>query len=354
MVDKKNIYAAFLVGGSGTRFWPKSRKKMPKQFLNITGDGTLFEKTLRRIKTKVNPGNIFIVTNKLYQKEIVKQIGPWKIPRANILLEPEAKNTGPAVCWVSAVIHKKNPEATILVLPSDHLILNQKRYEKIIDEAVALAQEDCLVTLGIVPTRPETGYGYLKTKEVLIKKKKFIKVDKFVEKPDLAKATQYLKRKNYYWNSGMFVWRSDVILKEFQTHLPALYAILDQGSSQKSVEKNWSRIKGISVDYGILEKSSKVMAVKAQGIDWSDLGSWESLTAFLGKDKNQNILKGDVVQIDCSDSFVWADKKLIAAIGLKDIIVVDTPDALLICKKEKSQDVREIINHLKKQKRPQI
>lgn len=354
MVSKKNIYAALLVGGSGTRFWPRSRKKMPKQFLNITGDGTLFEKTLQRIKDKVNPENIYIVTNNLYKQEIIKQIAKIKIPAQNILLEPEGKNTAPAVCWVSSVIHQKNPSATILALPSDHLILNQKKYEQVLTEAIELAQNDCLVTLGIVPTRPETGYGYLKTKEVSWGGKKQIKVDQFVEKPDLAKAKRYIQKKNFYWNSGMFVWRSEVILNEFKTYLPEMYSLFEKKSSQKAIERIWSQVKGISVDYGILEKSTKVMAVKAQGINWSDLGSWESLADFLDKDKEANILKGDVKQIDCTNTFVWGKDKFIATIGLEDIIVVDTEDALLICKKEKSQDVREIIEFLKKQKKPQL
>ncbi len=353
MVHKKHIYAVILVGGSGTRFWPQSRKKMPKQFLNITGDGTLFQKTLTRIIKKVNAANIYIVANVDYKKEILKQIASFKVPQENILLEPEAKNTAPAVCWVSARIHQKDPDAIIITLPSDHLILNQNKYERVLTRAIDLAQENCLVTLGIVPTRPETGYGYLRTRQVMMGRKKRIKVTRFVEKPDLAKAKRYCRQKHYYWNSGMFVWRSRIILQEFEQYLPDIYALLKAGPAQKGIARKWKRIQGISVDYGILERSSRVMAVEAKGIQWSDLGSWESLADFLKKDKNNNVLKGDVWEKDCSGTLIWGQDRFIATLGLKNLIIIDTPDALLVCPRHRSQEVKEVVNFLQKKARPQ-
>jgi len=354
MKKNNNIYVAILVGGSGTRFWPMSRKKMPKQFLNITGDGTLFQKTLRRIERQVSEKNIFIVSNIIYKKEVERQVSEFKIPKSNILLEPEAKNTAPAVCWVSARIHKINPKAMIVVLPSDHLILNQKKYLRTLDEAINLAEGPYLVTLGIVPTRIETGYGYLKTVKKTVEGKKILKVEKFIEKPTLPKARQYKGKKNYFWNSGMFIWRSSVILEEFKTHLPEMYALLKKGPSQREILKIWDKLTKISVDYGILEKAKNVVAVAAEEIDWSDLGSWEAVSEILPKDKEGNTFKGDILQIDTKDSFVWGHKKIIAAIGLKDIIVIDTPDALLVCRKDLSQRVKDVIGDLQKKGRHQI
>jgi mannose-1-phosphate guanylyltransferase len=353
-MKQKDVYAVLLVGGSGTRFWPQSRQKMPKQFLSMMGNDSLFQKTLQRIVPLVSPDHVYIVANRQYKKIIFDQMAAFKVPRSQVLFEPEAKNTAPAVGWVSAVIHKRDPEATLVVLPSDHLILKQKKYSQVLKKAIRLARQDCLVTLGIVPTRPETGYGYLRTKEVTVKGRKQIKVLDFVEKPDLARAKRYIKKKNYFWNSGMFVWRTDVILKEFQQYLPRIYRYLHDGPSQKQIGSRWKKIQGISVDYGILEHSRKVMAVKAQGIGWSDLGSWESMADLWKKDKNANILKGDVKQIDCSDSLIWGQDRFIATIGLKDVIIIDTPDALLVCNKDNSQDVKKITRFLKQQKKPQL
>jgi len=185
MKKHKNLYAVILAGGMGTRFWPVSRKSNPKQFLNITGKGTLLQETLARIKPKVSGSHIFIVTNNAYRKALERQIIRFKIPKANILLEPKGKNTAPAICWAAAKIHKINPEAVMAVLPSDHLILNQNKFQKILEEAVRLAEENYLVTLGIVPTRPETGYGYLKTVKIKMNGRSIIRVRQFTEKPSL-------------------------------------------------------------------------------------------------------------------------------------------------------------------------
>jgi len=360
MSKNKNLYAVILAGGSGTRFWPVSRKSNPKQFLNITGKGTLFQETLARIKPKINSANIFIVTNMAYRRAIERQIARFKIPKANILLEPEGKNTAPAICWAAARIHKINPDAVMAVLPSDHLIVKPGKFLKTLGEAVRLAKNDYLVTLGIVPTRPETGYGYLKTKKVNVKGRRIIKVERFTEKPSLTKAKQFVRQKRYFWNSGMFVWRSAVVLEAFKRHLPNIYKGLvgthlrPAPSGKDYIKRIWGKLPNISVDYGILEKARNVSAVPASGIGWSDLGSWESLTEVLAGDKDGNIFKGDVLSVNCKNTLVWGDKRIIAPVGLNNTVIIDTPDALLVCPKDQSQNVRSVVNALKSKKRREI
>jgi len=350
MKINKNLYAVILAGGSGTRFWPKSRQARPKQFLDIMGKGSLLQETIRRLKPKVASANIFIVTNKAYQKVVKEQGGIFKIPSANILLEPEGKNTAPAIAWAAALIHQRNPNAVMGIFPSDHLILNQKKFLSILDEAVVLANADNLVTFGIVPNRPETGYGYLKTAKKKVKGTTVNKVVKFTEKPSVAKAKEFVK-KGYFWNSGMFVWRSEIILQAFETHLPKIHNIFVGAGFKpahlKDINKIWPKLPSISIDYGILEKADNVVAVPAKGIDWSDLGSWESLAEVLMKDKNGNILKGNIIAHETRDSLVWGEKRLIATVGLEDVVIIDTPDALLVCRKDLSQDVKAVVDILK-------
>ena len=354
MPKNKNLYAVILAGGVGTRFWPLSRKANPKQFLDITGNGSLLQETLVRISPKVDGANILIVTNGAYRKTVERQVARFKVPKANILLEPSGKNTAPAICWAAAKIHKMNPLGVMAVLPSDHLILNRSKFLKILDAAVRLANKEYLVTLGIVPTRPETGYGYLKTKKKKVGKETIIVVDQFTEKPSLPKAKKFVKQKNYFWNSGMFIWKTSIILNEFQQRLPKVYNLVGQKVGVSHIKKVWNKLPNISIDYGILEKAKKVAAIPAAGIDWSDLGSWESLSEVLSSDAVGNIFKGDVIPVDCKNTLVWGNKKVIAPIGVDNLIIVDTPDALLICRKDKSQWVKEIVLFLQKNKRFEI
>jgi len=351
----QNVYAVILAGGTGTRFWPLSRTELPKQFLDVTGKGCLLVETISRITPTIKNKNIFIITNKKYQRRIHQLVKPFDIPGENILFEPEGKNTAPAVCWSAAAIQRINPNAIMAVLPSDHLILKKNNYLKILKRAFQLAQEDHLVTLGISPTRPETGFGYLKTSKSRIKAKLVIKVDQFTEKPDISRARQFIKKRNYYWNSGMFIWKTAVILKEFKKYLPEVYDLIGKNPGNQHIRKVWSRLPSISIDYGILEKASDVACVPTGDIGWSDLGSWESLFEVLARDKNHNILKGDVISLDCADTLIWGrGRRLIAAMGLEGMIIVDTPDALLICPKSRAQGIRDIVSILKNKNRPEL
>ena len=352
--SKNNLYAVILAGGSGTRFWPLSRKKKPKQFIDIQGQGSLLQETLARIQSKIPGKNVYIVTGAIYKKEILSQVKKYKVPAKNILLEPNGKNTAPAIGWAAALIHKQNPDAVLAVLPSDHLISNKRKYLSALNQAVQLAQKEYLVTMGIKPTRPETGYGYLKTSKKRIAGKTVVVVDQFKEKPTLPVAKKFVKQGNYYWNSGMFIWRADVILNEFKMHIPKLYRYLAKGSSQAYIKKVWNKFPSISIDYGILEKAKKVGAIPAADIGWSDLGSWESLFDVLAKKKKDVVKRGDAFDVESKASLVWSSKKFVATIGLDNLVVVDTDDALLICQKDRSQDVRQVVEYLKSNRRPEL
>ncbi|MDP2653466.1 MAG: mannose-1-phosphate guanylyltransferase [Candidatus Omnitrophota bacterium] len=348
-----NFYAVILAGGSGTRFWPMSRKLLPKQFLKITGRRSLFQETLARIHPLVKGPQILIVTNKDHAAEIREQAREFKLPSANILLEPEGKNTAPAICWAASRVHRRDPNAVMAVLPSDHLILHPRAFLRQLRKAADLARRGYLVTLGIVPTRPETGYGYLKITPARSAGKTVWRVEKFTEKPSLDVAKKFVRTGRYLWNSGMFIWKCSVILDEFEKSLPKIHAGIF-GKSDAQVRRAWKGLAGISIDYGILEKSGNVATVPAQDIGWSDLGSWESLAEVLTKDARNNVLRGDVVEVDCKNSLVFGGKRLVAAVGLENIIIVDTPDALLVCRKDRSQDVREVVSVLQKKKRKEF
>ncbi|MFT5387240.1 MAG: mannose-1-phosphate guanylyltransferase/mannose-6-phosphate isomerase [Candidatus Omnitrophota bacterium] len=354
MRNKSNNYAVILAGGSGTRFWPQSRQSYPKQFLNIVGEKTFLQQTVDRIKSLIPASNIVIVTNKNHAAEIVKQLRGYGVLKKNILLEPEAKNTAPAICWAANVIHQRNAKASLFVLPSDHLITNQKTFLIILKKAIDLACLEYSVTLGIVPTRPDTGYGYLQTVSLKNQGRDVFKVKKFTEKPSLAVAKRYLKQKNYFWNSGMFVWKSEVLLRKFKTYAPKVYDLVGQNISDATIKRNWKRLPSISVDYAILEKDKDVVAVAAQNIGWSDLGSWDSLADVLKVDKDNNIHQGDVLSLASHNNLVIGHKRVITCSDVSDLIIVDTEDALLICKKGNSQNVKNIVEKLKKDNRKVI
>lgn len=345
-----NFYAVILAGGSGTRFWPMSRTDKPKQFLAISGQRTLFEETLDRIKPVINPANVFVVTNKRFKKDILQQTKRFAIPAKNILWEPEGKNTAPAICWAASCIYRRNPQALMAVLPSDHLIAKKKEFLTLLRQALYLSRKGYLVTMGITPNRPETGYGYLQTK----KQGNITLVQRFTEKPNAVKAVGFIKKGNYLWNSGMFFWKTSVILDQFRAYQPQIFRGVGPDVSDAQILRNWRRLPSISVDYAILEKAAHVAAVPAKEIGWSDLGSWESLWENLKKDKRGNVAGNDHLVIDCQNVLCVGEKRFVAALGLNDLVIVDTPDALLVCHKGQSQKIREVVDFLKKRKRKEV
>jgi len=375
---RNNLYAVILAGGTGTRFWPLSRRKRPKQFLTIMGRKSLFEQTIERVRPKVPARNILIVTSARYKNIVRTQARPFSIPAENFLYEPEGKNTASAIGWATARIQARDRDAVMAVLPSDHLIQNPKAFHRCLDEAVRLAERDLLVTFGIVPTRAETGYGYLKIRRTwdvgpldFVRSKRrtpvlrsqtrkqfgeggYLRVVQFVEKPTLEKAKRFLRDKSYLWNSGMFVWKAAAIREALRRYLPEIFLVFEKEYSQAHARKYWKDLPNISIDYGILEKAGNVAAVAASGIRWSDVGSWETLFTVSPKTRNGNVLHGDVLQIDCRNVLAVGSKRLIAMVGLSDVVIVDTPDALLVCRSDKSQRVRDVISELKTKKRKEI
>jgi mannose-1-phosphate guanylyltransferase/mannose-6-phosphate isomerase len=342
----QNVYAVVLAGGSGTRFWPLSRAARPKQFLNITGGGTLFEQTLARAGGLARPENIFVVTSKNFKTLVRGQSKAFRIPARNFLWEPSGRNTAPAICWAAAKIHARDPRAVMAVLPSDHLILKPGNFLACLRRAVEISRKGYLVALGVPPTRPETGYGYLQTRPVKEDGLEFCRVVRFKEKPALPAARRFVKSPGYLWNSGMFVWTAERILAEFQALLPRVYRLVGRRHGQAHIDLVWNRLPGVSVDYGILEKAGRVAAVPAPDIGWSDLGSWEALAEILKSGGHNNMVKGRVATVDTTGSLIWSDKKVVGVAGLENFVVVDTPDALLVCPLDRSQKVKDVVKEL--------
>ncbi len=363
-----DVYAIILAGGSGTRFWPLSRETHPKQMLQIVGEDSLLRETIKRIHGFVPAKNIWIVTTEDKAQDTRFHIDSLGSPAKEIefINEPLGRNTGPAVGLAALCLNRLSPASIMVVLPADHAIPDGEKFLRDLKVAVRGAKEDSLVTFGIKPIRPETGYGYIKAaRSSRTGSKGLLKVERFFEKPDLKTAKRYLSRGGYFWNSGIFVFKTSQILAEIQTHLPSLYdslkkmeAVLfepgepDQPSIPHAAFRNpqlvtlYSRLKPISIDYGIMERSPNIRMVPAK-FRWSDLGSWAALDEVIEKDKTGNILRGNTVSIGSQNSTVFAGDRLIATIGLKDMVVVDTPDATLVTPKDRVQEVRKIVETLK-------
>lgn len=354
------VHAVIIAGGKGSRFWPKSRVRLPKQFLKLGSDRTMLQQTVDRIRRYVDTSNIYIVTNHDYAGEIKKLLP--EISPANILVEPDNKET--ATCIGLAAIHliKKNPDGIMVVLPSDHYITEEEKFIRVIRTAVKLAQEtEGLITMGIKPTRPETGYGYIECSETIgiIGGKRFCRVTKFTEKPDLQKAKEYLGQGNYLWNSGMFVWKASVFLKAMKKFLPDIYAPLwmIKGAigtigEEEIVKDAYQMIRGISVDYGIMEKTSSDGEIPVYVIPsefgWDDIGSLRALERIYGRDDVGNVARGKHFGIDTKNCIVDAQDKMIVTLGVEDLIIVDTDDVLLICDKNRDQEIKSVLTSLEK------
>lgn len=357
---RSRLYPVIMAGGSGTRFWPMSRHLFPKQLLRIGGEDTLIRQTMRRVLGCAPARNVLISTNGPQAELIRVQLADWKDDiKDNYVLEPEGRNTAPAIALAAIEILARNPDGLMLVVPADHVVTGQREFEMAVSLAAQLAEEDYLVTFGIKPTRPETGYGYIKPngKVVLGRLGRLCgyRVRRFVEKPDAATAVRYLKSGSYYWNSGMFVWKAATILEEIRRTQPALAKVMDRiqqlkacGAPASSIDEVYRGAASLSIDNGVMERSSKAAMVPVS-FRWSDVGSWGSLDEVAVKNRAGNILNGRVVDLDSTDSIVYADRRVVATIGLKDMVVVDTPDATLVCPKSRAQDVKKVVEILKQQ-----
>ncbi len=347
-----------MAGGVGSRFWPLSRRERPKQFLDILGTGeTLIQQTYRRFKSTCPEKNIYVVTSAEHKNLVVEQLG---IDPDNVLAEPFRRNTAPCLAYGTFRIFKENPDAVITVTPADHLIIKEEKFIKVIQESMDFVKDnDALLTLGIKPDRPETGYGYIQAdrKKAVKGYDNLLKVKTFTEKPDLDLAKVFLKSGDFYWNSGIFIWNINSILSAFRKHLPDMYAAFDEGKKlygtrqEKSfIGRTYTECKSISIDYGIMEKADNVY-VMCTDIGWSDLGTWSSLYDHSSLDKNGNsVIRGNLFSYDNrSNVFSISPGKVAVIQGLKDYIVVDSDDVLLIVKKEEEQNIKNYLEDVKKE-----
>ena len=359
-----HLYPVIMAGGSGTRFWPLSRQLFPKQLLRIMGDETLIQQTMRRLVCASAPNRVMISTNSAQAESIRVQLSEWKDALIdNFVLEPEGRNTAPAIALVALELVRRDPDAIMVVVPADHIVKGQRDFDASVSFASNLAAQGLLVTFGIQPIRPETGYGYIKPnrRTVLAKqgKLKGHPVARFVEKPNAAKAAQYLKAGDYYWNSGMFIWRAATILEEIRRHQSALFRgiekigqLMQQDASRSVIDEEYRKLPSVSIDTGVMEKSTKAAVVPVT-FRWSDVGSWGSLDEVAAKNKAGNVVVGRVVDIDSQRSIIYGDRRVVATIGLTDMVVVDTPDATLVCPKSRAQDVKKMVEILKQQGAPE-
>lgn len=348
------ITAVIMAGGRGERFWPKSRNTCPKQFLSLTKDGeTMIQKTVKRLLPLVDMEDIFIVTNSGYISLVSQQLP--ELPKENILAEPCARNTAPCIAFAAAVIGRKYEDAVMLVLPSDHLISYEDIYISTLKKAVAVSLEGKnLVTIGITPTYPETGYGYI---NFGAEAGNAYKVERFVEKPDLATAKEYLASGKYLWNSGMFVWKISSIMTNLKEFMPDIHeGALKIGQAfgtelyEETLEKEFTAFTSESIDFGIMEKAGDIFTIPGS-FGWDDVGSWLAVERINEVDDDKNYIEGNVISIGSERSTVCGGKRLVAAVGVEDIIIVDTDDAVLICSKNSTQDVKKVIARLKEQGR---
>jgi len=358
--EKLAIHAVILAGGRGTRFWPRSRTRTPKQLLNIVGKETMLVQTVARLRTLVPLENIWTVTNAEQAAEVRRQLPVPARPR--VLTEPLGRNTAAAIALAALhVRHASRGDALLAVLPADHYIANPERYRIIVRAALDVARDKgSMVVLGIPPTRPETGFGYIERMGEALDSRGFpvYAVRRFTEKPALAVAKEYAGSDHYHWNAGMFFWRASTFSENLQRYLPKTYdgleslaAHIGKNSYAKKLGAIYPTLENISVDYAILEPATheagkpRVFVIPAE-VGWSDIGSWSAVYELLTKQPGQNILAGPGMPLESSGNFLWSPSKFVAAIGVHDLVVVETPDALLICPRERTQDVGRIVKKL--------
>jgi mannose-1-phosphate guanylyltransferase len=350
-----NKFATILAGGGGTRFWPLSRQEMPKQLLNISGNDIMLNDTIGRFEGIIPLENTIVVTNQSQAVLLQEKMHSSVLPE-NILVEPVARNTAASILYAALYIEKQHGDSVMVVLPSDHYITDDEKFKKTLDEACTVAMEsDRIVTIGIKPTFASTGYGYISYENLPMMTSPCAVYDvaEFVEKPNLQKAQGYLASGHYLWNSGIFIWKTSVIIENFKRYLPRLYKTLLPLSVYLGTEREeemiraiYPTLQNISIDYGILERCDEVVVV-AGDFGWNDIGSWDALGAIFPPDELGNIVKANHLGIDTKNSIVYGNGRLITTIGVDGLIIADTEDALLICPKDQAQSVKEMVELLK-------
>lgn len=347
------IYGVIMAGGGGTRFWPLSRQAKPKQLLNLSGKEVMVNEAVDRLAKTADRENIFIVTNKL-QAAVMKEVTKGRVNEDHILSEPSARNTAACIGYAAMEIIKKYGDGVMVITPSDAFIKNEEEFTRVLSLAVKEAEStEHLVTVGITPTFPATGYGYIKYDSLAAGEAK--KVEAFKEKPDLETAKSYVESGNYAWNSGMFIWKASVILKNFEMFLPEIYADIQKISDAMGTPSEYDvinavypQIQSISIDYGIMEKSSDVMVVPGE-FGWNDVGSFDMLKVMHEEDRDGNVVVGNCVNIDTKNSVVYSSGRLVTTLGVDNVVIVETEDGIMVCNKDRVQDVKKIVDELKGQ-----
>ena len=348
-----NIYGVVMAGGSGTRFWPLSRKEKPKQLLNLSGKDVMLNEAIDRLSTITSKDNIFIVTN-AKQVPPVKAVTKDKIKKENILSEPDARNTAACIGYAAVEILKKYGDGIMVITPADHYIKNVPELTRLFNLAATTAERtDKLITIGITPTYPSTGFGYIQSKD---NESEIKPVLSFKEKPDLKTAEEYIASGDYTWNSGMFIWKASVILDKFKELVPDIYGdlieiqnALGTEKEQETINEIYPNIRKISIDYAVMEPSSQKNEVLVIPGDfgWNDIGSWDMLDVLHPTDENGNISIGDAIQIETSNTYIYSTSRTVTTLGVENLIIVETPDALMITTKERAQDVKKIVEVIK-------
>lgn len=361
-----SLYTVIMAGGIGSRFWPRSRRAHPKQFLDVFGEASLIQNTFARLQPLVEPERVFVVTNEAYAEKTHEHLPA--VPAENVLGEPVARNTAPCIALAAARLHALDPDAMMVVLPADHLIINVERFHEVLQAAVDAAQPKGdesapLVTIGIRPTHPETGYGYIQfdadgdhdgvRDDGPADTPRAHHVLSFAEKPDLATAERFLDAGDFLWNSGMFIWRADAILAAMERHLPdvhRVFAPLEEAfgtdDEREAIAKAYERSPKISIDYGVMERADNVLVVPGS-FGWSDVGDWRAVHDLIDKDEAGNHAEGNVILQDTARSLARsADGRLLVLVGMEDTVVVDTGDAVLVCHREQAQKVKDVVDFL--------
>lgn len=342
------IYGVIMAGGGGTRFWPLSRKARPKQLLNLSGKDLMINETLARLLQVTERENIYIVTNEEQvsaMQEAVKGLVPFK----NVLSEPAARNTSACIGYAAAKILKTRGDGVMIVTPSDAYVKDEQEYAKVLRQAATAAEKGGIITIGIKPIFPSTGYGYIKYEKTPDTVKK---ADCFVEKPDRVTAERYLKEGGYAWNSGIFIWKASVALDKIKRYIPDVYADIEKiaesiGTKKEidAVREVYPKIRSISIDYGVMEKADDISLIEGD-FGWNDVGSWDMLSVLHKPDEKGNVVVGDAVIVDTNNSTVYSEYRTVAVLGLDDIVVAETKDAVLVCPKSRAQDVKKIVEEL--------
>lgn len=357
------MYIALMAGGAGSRFWPRSRQELPKQLLNLLGEKTMLQMTFDRIKDMVEAERILVITSEELRERVAEQLP--QLPPENIIAEPMGRNTAPCIGLAAAIISKRaSSDEVMITLPADHLIEDSAKFKKTLSAAAAIAAKNrYLVTLGVKPSYPETGYGYIQRGEAIEESDGHTAYDvkTFAEKPNLETAERFLKSGDFLWNSGMFVWSVQLILDEFAKYEPEMseeftriYDVVDSPEMDKVIFEAYSRIRSVSIDYAIMEVADNVCILEAD-FEWNDVGSWEAAYNISDKDEQGNAIQAPYFKaLESRNNFIYSNKKVVAAIGVDNMVVVETDDALLICRKDQSQRVKEIVDALRRKKKLEL